>query len=172
MFYSAGSSSGIAVFLTLDKAPVAGEPIRFTVNAVNKQKVAKVMKVHFNAQAKEYNHSPSETFWETHGIIEMSPMECKFTPRLHISASENATKVFNVCPPLSAAKVIKQRIFPAQYEDVVGDDLINLAVVLEDMATQERVLATEEFNITSAQLTIQVNTLSYSLIIIICELRS
>lgn len=75
-------------------------------------------------------------------------------------------------PPLSAAKVIKQQIFPAQYEDVVGDDLINLAVVLEDMATQERVLASEEFNITSSQLTIQVNTLSYFLIIIICELRS
>lgn len=75
-------------------------------------------------------------------------------------------------PPLSAAKVIKQQIFPAQYEDVVGDDLINLAVVLEDMATQERVLASEEFNITSSQLTIQVNTLSYSLIIIMCELRS
>ncbi|XP_003973530.2 transglutaminase 5, like isoform X2 [Takifugu rubripes] len=124
-----GSSSGIAVFLTLDKAPVAGEPIRFTVNAVNKQKVAKMMKVHLNAQAKEYNHSPSETFWETHGIIEMSPME---------------------------SKVIKQQIFPAQYEDVVGDDLINLAVVLEDMATQERVLASEEFNITTSQLTIQV----------------
>uniref|UniRef100_A0A674MUY2 protein-glutamine gamma-glutamyltransferase n=1 Tax=Takifugu rubripes TaxID=31033 RepID=A0A674MUY2_TAKRU len=128
-FHSAGSSSGIAVFLTLDKAPVAGEPIRFTVNAVNKQKVAKMMKVHLNAQAKEYNHSPSETFWETHGIIEMSPME---------------------------SKVIKQQIFPAQYEDVVGDDLINLAVVLEDMATQERVLASEEFNITTSQLTIQV----------------
>lgn len=143
------------------------------MNAVNKQKVAKVMKVHLNAQAKEYNHSPSETFWETHGVIEMSPMESKFTPRLQISASENATLIcapsFN---PLPAAKVIKQQIFPVQYEDVVGDDLINLAVVLEDMATQERVLASEEFNITSSQLTIQVNTPSYSLLIITPELRS
>lgn len=79
-----------------------------------------------------------------------------------------------MCAPssLSAAKVLKQQIFPSQYEDVVGDDLINLAVVLEDMASQERVLASEEFNITSSQLTIQVNTLSHFLIRIICELRS
>lgn len=82
-FHCAGSSSGIAVFLTLDKAPVAGQPIRFSVNVVNKQKVAKVLKVHLNAQAKEYNHSPSETFWETHGVIEMSPVESELTRRLN-----------------------------------------------------------------------------------------
>lgn len=39
---------------------------------------------------------------------------------------------------------------------MVGDDLINLAVVLEDMTSQERVLASEEFNIASPELTIQV----------------
>lgn len=60
----------------------------------------------------------------------------------------------------SAARVIKQHILPAEYEDVVGDNLINLAVVLEDMATQECVLASEEFNITSSQITIQVPTLT------------
>lgn len=69
-------------------------------------------------------------------------------------------------PPFSAARVIKQHILPAQYEDVVGDGLINLAVVLQDMATQEHVLASEEFNIPSSQLIIQVNTLSCSWIII------
>lgn len=57
-------------------------------------------------------------------------------------------------PP--SAKVIPQQILPAQYEDVVGDDLINLAVVLQDMASQERVLATEEFNIASPELVIEV----------------
>lgn len=49
---------------------------------------------------------------------------------------------------------------------MVGDGLINLAVVLEDMATQERVLASQEFNITSSQLIIQVNPLNCSWIII------
>lgn len=66
------------VFLNLDKAPVAGEPITFTVKVINKQKVNKMMKVHLNAQAKEYNHRPSEelkTFWETHGVIQLAPME-------------------------------------------------------------------------------------------------
>lgn len=74
-----GSSDGVAVFLMLDKAPVVGEPISFTVNVINKQNVAKTMKVHLNAQAKEYNHSPSDTFWETHGVIQLAPMDGKFT---------------------------------------------------------------------------------------------
>ncbi|XP_040889926.1 transglutaminase 5, like isoform X2 [Toxotes jaculatrix] len=125
----ASSSKGVLVFLTLDKTPVAGEPIRFMVKVMNKQSVAKGMKVHLNAQAKEYNHSPSDTFWETNGIIQLGPME---------------------------VKVLHQQILPAQYEHVVGDNLINLAVVLEDMASHERVLASEEFNIASPQLTIQV----------------
>ncbi|KAM9361601.1 transglutaminase 5, like [Symphorus nematophorus] len=125
----ASSSKGVVVFLSLDKAPVAGEPIRFTVRVINKHRVAKMMKVHLNAQAKEYNHSPSDTFWETHGVIQLAPME---------------------------AKVIQQQILPAQYEDVVGDDLINLAVVLEDMKSHERALASEEFNIASPELNIQI----------------
>lgn len=51
---------------------------------------------------------------------------------------------------------MRQKIPLAQYEDVVGDNLINLAVVVEDTASQERVLSSEEFNITSPQLIIQV----------------
>lgn len=62
---------------------------------------------------------------------------------------------------LSTVKVLNQQILPAQYEDVVGDDLINLAVVLEDMATQERALASEEFNIASPELLIQVLRLTF-----------
>ncbi|XP_071351172.1 transglutaminase 5, like [Trachinotus anak] len=126
----ASSSKGVLVFLALDKAPLAGEPVSFTVKVMNKQSVAKRMKVHVNAQAKEYNNSPSDTFWETHGIIQLAPKE---------------------------VEVVRQQILPAQYEDVVGDNLINLAVVLEDMANHERFLASEEFNITSPQLTIQVS---------------
>ncbi|XP_053171533.1 transglutaminase 5, like [Scomber japonicus] len=125
----ASSSKKVLVSLSLEKAPVAGEPIRFTVKVINKQDVAKTMKVCLNAQAKEYNSSPSETFWETHGIMKLAPME---------------------------VKVLNQQILPAQYEDVVGDDLINLAVVLEDTVSQELCLASEEFNIASPNLLIQV----------------
>ncbi|XP_070693405.1 transglutaminase 5, like [Pempheris klunzingeri] len=124
-----GSSAEMSVVLTLDKAPVAGEPVRFTVNVINKQSVARMVTVHLNAQTKEYNHSPSDTFWKTHGIIKLAPME---------------------------AKVLQKQILPAEYEDVVGDDLINLAVVVEDMFNQKCVLASEEFNIASPQLTIQI----------------
>ncbi|XP_059184843.1 transglutaminase 5, like [Centropristis striata] len=124
-----GSSKGMSVSLTLDKAPVAGEPVCFTVKIINKQKITKKMKMHLNAQAKEYNNSPSDTFWETHGVIQLAPME---------------------------GKVLCQQILPAQYEDVVGDDLINLAVVVDDMATHERVLASEEINIATPQLNIKI----------------
>uniref|UniRef100_A0A8C5HWD1 protein-glutamine gamma-glutamyltransferase n=2 Tax=Gouania willdenowi TaxID=441366 RepID=A0A8C5HWD1_GOUWI len=126
---SRDSSSGMSVFLTLDESPVAGAPIRFMVQVINKHRVAKMLKVHLNAQAKEYNHSPSDTFWEEHGVIQLAPSE---------------------------VKVMKQQIFPAQYEDVVGDDMINLAVVLEDMANEERVLASEEFNIACTELSIEI----------------
>uniref|UniRef100_A0A3P9B9B2 protein-glutamine gamma-glutamyltransferase n=1 Tax=Maylandia zebra TaxID=106582 RepID=A0A3P9B9B2_9CICH len=92
--YSAGSSQGVLVFLTLDKSPIVGEPVSFSVKIMNKQNVAKMT------------------------VVAEDPL--------------------------------------AQYEDVVGDNLINLAVVVEDTASQERVLSSEEFNITSPQLIIQV----------------
>ncbi|XP_075997285.1 transglutaminase 5, like [Genypterus blacodes] len=126
---SRGSSKGVLVFLTLDKAPIAGPPIGFTVKVINRQPVAKVMKINLNAQAKEYNNSPSETFWENQGIIQLAPRE---------------------------AKVLHHKILQTQYEDVVGDDLVNLAVVLEDQASHEQFLTSEEFNILSPQLTIQI----------------
>lgn len=69
----------MSVVLILDKAVVAGEPVCFTVKVINKQRAAKMMKVHLNAQAKEYNNSPSDTFWETHGVVQLAPMEGKFT---------------------------------------------------------------------------------------------
>ncbi|XP_053301697.1 transglutaminase 5, like [Pleuronectes platessa] len=124
------SSRGVFVSLNLDKAPVAGEPISFTVKVMNKQRVAKTMTMHLNAQAKEYNHSPSDTFWQMQGLIQLAPME---------------------------VKTLTHQILPAQYEDVVGDNVINLAVVLEDRASDKRVLATEEFNISSPQLNIQIS---------------
>ncbi|XP_037535760.1 transglutaminase 5, like [Nematolebias whitei] len=125
----ANPSQGVTVLLTLDKSPVAGEPIRFSVKVTNRQRVAKKLIMHLNAQAKEYNNSPSDTFWENHGVLQLAPME---------------------------AKVLQQQIHPAQYKNVLGDNLINLAVVLEDTTTHERALAAEEFNIASPELIIKV----------------
>ncbi|XP_035980591.1 protein-glutamine gamma-glutamyltransferase 5-like [Fundulus heteroclitus] len=127
--HRAAVSKGVTVFLDLNKSPVAGEPVIFTVKVGNTQSTPKTLKVHLNAQAKEYNHSPTETFWEKHGVLQLAPME---------------------------VKVFQEQILPAEYEPVVGDDLINLAVVLEDMATHKWVLASEEFNIANPELIIQV----------------
>uniref|UniRef100_A0A3Q2D8P5 Transglutaminase 5, like n=1 Tax=Cyprinodon variegatus TaxID=28743 RepID=A0A3Q2D8P5_CYPVA len=77
LILSTSTSKGVTVFLTLTKSPVAGEPIVFLVKVMNKQKRPKMMNIHLNAQAKEYNHSPSETFWEKHGAIQLAPMEGK-----------------------------------------------------------------------------------------------
>ncbi|XP_061584397.1 transglutaminase 5, like [Cololabis saira] len=126
---SRGSSKGVLVSLSLDKSPVAGEPIRFMVKVMNKQSVTKRLKVHVNAQAKEYNHSPSDTFWENHAVLQLAPME---------------------------VTVLRNQILPAQFEHVDEDILINLAAVLEDMSSHERFLASEEFNITSPELIVQV----------------
>ncbi|KAM4613330.1 transglutaminase 5, like [Polymixia lowei] len=126
---SEGPSQGVSVSLTLDKAPVAGAPILFTVTVTNMEMVAKMIREHLNAQTKEYNNSPSDTFWEAHNVIRLAPL---------------------------GVKVMRHQISPAQYEGVVGDDLVNLAVVMEDEASQERVLATDEFNISSPELTIQI----------------
>ncbi|XP_061543481.1 transglutaminase 5, like [Phycodurus eques] len=119
----------MAAVLTLDKAPVAGAVIRFTLKVINRQRVAKMLKVHLNAQTKEYNSSPADTFWEDHSLVRLGPSEAKF---------------------------MKQQILPGQYEDVVGDDLVNLAAVLEDVATHERVLAVEEFSVVTPELLIKI----------------
>ncbi|XP_061689510.1 transglutaminase 5, like [Syngnathoides biaculeatus] len=119
----------MAAVLTLDETPVAGAVIRFTLKVINRQPVAKMLKVHLNAQCKEYNDSPADTFWEDHSVVQLGPSE---------------------------AKVLKQQILPGQYEDVVGDDLVNLAAVLEDMATHERLLAFEEFNVAAPELLIKI----------------
>lgn len=105
---SESSSEGVVLLLTLDKAPVAGEPIRVTVHAVNKQNVPKTMKVHFNAQAKEYNHSPLDTFWETHGVLQLAPLEGRFPldprPRSRPLTERCGFTFFTLFPPLASSQ--------------------------------------------------------------------
>ncbi|XP_077459899.1 transglutaminase 5, like isoform X2 [Stigmatopora argus] len=123
------SSDKMSAALTLDETPVSGGVLRLTLKVVNRQRAAKTLKVHLNAQTKEYNHSPGETFWEKHGILRLGPLE---------------------------AKSLKLRIFPTEYEDLVGDDLVNLAAVLEDAATREHVLAVQEFHVTAPELVVEL----------------
>lgn len=57
----------------------------------------------------------------------------------------------------SAVLTLQHTIAPSEYESVLADDdIVNLAVVIKDIQTEERVLATQEFNISSSQINIKV----------------
>ncbi|XP_051985801.1 transglutaminase 5, like isoform X2 [Xyrauchen texanus] len=122
---------GIAVSLSLLKAPVMGENISFSITITNGEAVPKDLKKHVNAQSKEYNGNPISAFWEAHDDLKINPNE---------------------------SVTIKHEILFREYalKEVREDYLINLAVVIEDVKSQKRELATEEFNITSPNLDIQV----------------
>ncbi|KAJ8400572.1 hypothetical protein AAFF_G00393410 [Aldrovandia affinis] len=125
-----GVNNSFAVSLSLHKAPVAGETIFFSVTVTNKDNVPKTLKEHVNAQAKEFNSSPLDTFWEAHNILQIAPY---------------------------GVKIITHQIPHSSYEQMLlGDSLVNLAVVMQDLGSHERVLATEEFNIPNPQISIQV----------------
>ncbi|KAJ8259035.1 hypothetical protein COCON_G00180470 [Conger conger] len=125
----------LALSMSLDKTPIAGETISFTVTVTNKENSPKILKEHINAQAKEYNSSPLETFWEVHNLLRLAPYEVKTTVH-HITHSE--------------------------YDEMLlGDGLMNLAVVMQDTGSYERVLVTEEFNITNPLISISMTGNDY-----------
>ncbi|XP_035243190.1 transglutaminase 5, like [Anguilla anguilla] len=125
-----GGKHTLAVSLKLVKTPVAGETISFSVTVTNKVNSPRTLNEHINAQAKDYNSSPLETFWELHNMLQLAPYE---------------------------VKTIVHQITHSEYEEMLlGDGLVNLAVVMQDVASHERVLATEEFNITSPWISIQI----------------
>uniref|UniRef100_A0A673NCR9 protein-glutamine gamma-glutamyltransferase n=1 Tax=Sinocyclocheilus rhinocerous TaxID=307959 RepID=A0A673NCR9_9TELE len=117
------------------KPPVVGENISFIVIITNNEAAPKLLRKHVNAQNKEYNRNPTGTFWEAHDDVKMA-----VTIQHEIS--------FNDYMLTEAAE----------------DSLVNLAVVIEDVKSQERVLASEEFNIRSPSLNIQIQN-EFSVII-------
>ncbi|XP_016424424.1 protein-glutamine gamma-glutamyltransferase 5-like [Sinocyclocheilus rhinocerous] len=121
------------------KPPVVGENISFIVIITNNEAAPKLLRKHVNAQNKEYNRNPTGTFWEAHDDVKMGPNET-VTIQHEIS--------FNDYMLTEAAE----------------DSLVNLAVVIEDVKSQERVLASEEFNIRSPSLNIQIQN-EFSVII-------
>lgn len=57
---------------------------------------------------------------------------------------------------LYSGKVLQHQISYSQYSALGNEQLVNLAAVIMDVATQERVLASEEFNFASPVIHIQV----------------
>ncbi|XP_026111718.1 protein-glutamine gamma-glutamyltransferase 5-like [Carassius auratus] len=122
---------GLEVSLQLLKAPVVGENISFNVIITNKVAVPKLLRKHLNAQNKEYHCNPTGAFWEAHDDMKIGPKET-VTIKHEISFKEYMRK------------------------ETEEDSLVNLAVVIEDVKSQERVLASEEFNIRTPSLNVQV----------------
>lgn len=59
--------------------------------------------------------------------------------------------------PLCAVLQLYHTIPSAQYETVlVGEDVVNIAVVVKDIRTKERFLATQEFSLGTPQITVMV----------------
>ncbi|XP_042581269.1 protein-glutamine gamma-glutamyltransferase 5-like [Cyprinus carpio] len=125
------ASKGVEVSLQLLKAPVVGENISFNIIITNNDAAPKLLRKHVNAQNKEYNRNPTETFWEAHDDIKIGPKET-VTTKHEISFKHYMLK------------------------ETEEDSLVNLAVVIEDVKSQERVLASEEFIIRSPSLDIQI----------------
>lgn len=124
-----GSAQGLSVELRLSKVPVVGENIQFSVTVTNHADVQKRVKEEVNAQAKFYDRSPTKTFWTADNLIELSPNE---------------------------SKILQHQISYSQYTALGNEQLINLAVVIMDLDNHEGVMASEEFNITSPYIQIQV----------------
>ncbi|XP_067096222.1 protein-glutamine gamma-glutamyltransferase 5-like isoform X1 [Osmerus mordax] len=125
-----GADESLAVSLKIDKVPLMGENICLTVIVTNRANVCRVLKEHVNAQAEEYHGRPMETFWEATERLQVGPRR---------------------------AVMVRHQIPSSDYEPVLlGHGFLNLAVVLKDEQTQERVIATEEFNMTSPQISIEV----------------
>ncbi|XP_053353961.1 transglutaminase 5, like [Clarias gariepinus] len=123
------SAQNLSVKLSLIGVPVLGENICFSVTVTNHSSVSKTLREYVNAQPKHYDHSPLDTFWEAENIIQLAPR---------------------------GRKVLQHHITYSQYSALGNDQLVNLAAVIMDMATQERILASEEFNITSPAINIEV----------------
>ncbi|RXN04719.1 glutamine gamma-glutamyltransferase [Labeo rohita] len=122
---------GVTVSLKLLNPPVVGENISFDVVITNNEAAPKQLKKHVNAQNKEYNRNPTGTFWEAHDDVKIGPNKT-VTAKHEITFKEYMLK--------EAADVF----------------LVNLAVVIEDVRSQEKVLASEEFNIRNPSLSVQI----------------
>ncbi|XP_054464590.1 protein-glutamine gamma-glutamyltransferase 5-like [Anoplopoma fimbria] len=125
-----GTSPDLEVSLSIDGVPTVGKNISMCVTVKNQSGSPRFLMEHLNAQQKDFSSNPEQSFWETHKEVCIQPGE---------------------------VLTLHHAIAPSEYESfLAGDDIVNLAVVIKDLRTEERFLATQEFSISSPQITIEI----------------
>ncbi|CAL8369688.1 unnamed protein product [Lota lota] len=120
----------LGVSLALEKVPALGESIRLCVTVSNRSGRRRLLRGHLNAQLKQFNSDACAPFWHLHREL-----------------------------PLQAGEVVvlHDSISSSDYESLLScTDIVNVTVVVKDTSTKERVLATEEFSLTSPHISVQV----------------
>uniref|UniRef100_A0A673BMF9 protein-glutamine gamma-glutamyltransferase n=1 Tax=Sphaeramia orbicularis TaxID=375764 RepID=A0A673BMF9_9TELE len=120
----------LEVSLNIDKIPSVGDSICVCVTVRSWSSSRRVLMEHVNAQLKQYDSSPRQSFWRTHKQVHIQPGEV-LTHHHTISASKYKSLLAN-------------------------DDIVNVAVVIKDMRTQERFLAAQEIRISPPEIRIEI----------------
>lgn len=68
-------SSELAVSLSVDGLPSAGENISLCVTVTNQSSRPRLLTEHLNAQLKAFNSHPERSFWKTHKEVRVRPGE-------------------------------------------------------------------------------------------------
>ncbi|XP_041858874.1 protein-glutamine gamma-glutamyltransferase 5-like isoform X2 [Melanotaenia boesemani] len=129
-FGAGGAVHCLEVSLHTEGVPILGESIRMCVTVTNQSSSPRALVEHVNAQLKEYNRNPQESFWKIHQEMHIQPWE---------------------------VLTLHHIITYSEYEFILaGDGMVNVAVVIKDTRTGERVLAAQEFSISTPLITIEI----------------
>ncbi|XP_062419229.1 protein-glutamine gamma-glutamyltransferase 5-like [Pungitius pungitius] len=124
------TAPALEVSLSIDGVPSVGENISMRVTVTNRSASPRLLMEHLNAQLKAFNSNPERSFWKAHKEVSVQPGE--------------VLTLHHIIPP-------------AEYEAfLAGEDIVNVAVVIKDKRTEERVLAFQEFNISSPQISVEI----------------
>ncbi|XP_054602147.2 protein-glutamine gamma-glutamyltransferase 5 [Nothobranchius furzeri] len=122
--------SHLEVSVVVEGSPLLGENINLCVTITNHSSRQRALLEHINAQLKAYNRNPHQSFWSTQKEVSVRPQQ---------------------------VLTLHHTILYSEYESILKlDSLVNVGVVLQDMRTNERVLDAHEFNMSTPQITVQV----------------
>ncbi|KAM8754192.1 protein-glutamine gamma-glutamyltransferase E-like [Acanthopagrus schlegelii] len=124
------ASSDLEVSLNTDGEPTVGEDIAICVTVTNRSGSPRDLRVHLDAQLKDYNSGAQQSFWKEQKEVHIQP--------------DDVLKLRHTIPS-------------SEHESVLaGDDVVNVAVVVKDVRTKERVLDAQEFSMSSPQITVEI----------------